>query len=224
MSHLEPELQLLKEDLSEMMLLVSKQLEKSKLAILENDVSLAKEVVDNDLRVNAMELKLDRDCENILALYNPVAIDLRFVISSLKINHDLERIGDNAEGIAKYIVSVKGEFDQQLIQSLNVEDMFNNAISMMEDLTEAFENEDTQLARIIFKKDQFLNENNAMATDIAINHIKGNYEHPKQLLFLLSSIRKLERIGDLIKNLAEELIFHIEAKVLKHRKKIKSTQ
>ena len=83
-----------------MMALVSNQLIKCKEATINGDMDLAREIVATDRLINAMELKIGKDCENILALYNPVATDLRFVLATLKINNDLERIGDNTEGIA----------------------------------------------------------------------------------------------------------------------------
>lgn len=220
MSHLEPELEQLKTDISSMISLVSRQLIKSKEAIETNNVDLAEEVVANDKRVDGMELKIDLDTENILALYHPVAIDLRLVLASLKINHDLERIGDNVEGIAKYIVNTDGGIDNELIKSFNTYEMFDNAISMMDDVARAFDTEDTSIARKVFKKDDFLNANNKAATGVAIDKLNnGEAVKTKHVLYMLSIIRKLERIGDLAKNLAEEIIFHIDARKLKHQKK-----
>ena len=103
MSHLDNELQQLKTETIKMWMLVNLQLTKAKEALLKFDKDLAREVILGERRVNAWELKIDRDCENIFALFNPVAVDLRFVLSALKINNNLERIGDIAEGIAKKI-------------------------------------------------------------------------------------------------------------------------
>src|SRR5665213_1177641 len=97
--------------------LVLLQLTKAKEAIFSFDKSLALEVIAKEKRVNALELKIDRDCENIFALYCPVAIDLRFLLAVLKINNNLERIGDIAEGIAKYIIESSGDFDQTLFET-----------------------------------------------------------------------------------------------------------
>ncbi|HET6991506.1 MAG TPA: PhoU domain-containing protein, partial [Bacteroidia bacterium] len=104
MSHLDNEIHLLKEELIEMQRTVRSQLTKCKNALIHFDTDLAKEVLANEKRVNALELKIDRDCENILALLNPVAVDLRFILAALKINSNMERIGDNAEGIARYVL------------------------------------------------------------------------------------------------------------------------
>src|SRR6478609_10988528 len=103
MISLDIELGSLKENLLEMLDLVQKQLEKSKKALEQNDIALAQEVVEREKRVNALELVIDKDCENILALHNPVATDLRFVLSTIKICGDLESIGDITKGLARFI-------------------------------------------------------------------------------------------------------------------------
>lgn len=221
MSNLEVELDQLKNDLLEMTNLVKTQLEKSRNVAVENDLDLADEIIANDKRINGLELKIDKDCENILALYAPVAIDLRFILASLKINHDLERIGDHAEGIAKYLKDIGEKIDPELLKKFKIMEMYSKAITMLEDIHEALLNDDTKLARKIFKKDDFLNKKNKKATRYAITAIKENPEKAKVIIPLLSIIRKIERVGDLTKNLGEEIIFHIEAKVLKHKKKEK---
>jgi phosphate transport system protein len=109
MSNLEPELQALRDTLLEMLALANSQLTKCRKAINKLDVDTAKDIIESEKRVNELELCIDRDCENILALYNPVATDLRFVISALKISNDLERIGDNAKGVAKVIINDLGK-------------------------------------------------------------------------------------------------------------------
>ena len=211
----------LKQDLLEMSFLVKTQLEKSREALLHHDLDLANEVVINDKRINGLELKIDKDCENILALHSPVATDLRFILATLKINHDLERIGDHAEGIGWYVIDIGKKIDQEIFEQFMVAQMYDKAITMLEDVYEALDNEDTTLARKIFKKDDFLNKKNKKATKIAIKLIKNAPEKAKVVIPLLSIVRKLERVGDLTKNMGEEIIFHIEAKVLKHKKKSK---
>ena len=117
MSHLDTEIHLLREQLIDMQRLVRSQLSKCRTALFSFDTDLAREVLFNEKRVNALELKIDRDCENILALFNPVAVDLRFVLAALKINTNLERIGDNAEGIARYVLDVEKAFDPSMIEA-----------------------------------------------------------------------------------------------------------
>lgn len=216
MSHLETELHLLKEDLIEMTRLVRSQISKGRDALLNFDFDLAKEVLANEKRINAHELKIDRDCENILALFTPVAVDLRFILASLKMNSNLERIGDNAEGIARYVLDVTIPFEKEVLEEYQVIDMFKIAISMMDDALDAFIYEDTSLARKVFQKDDLLDAINRNAANLTLDYIKRNHTHPLHYLNVLAIIRKLERVGDQTKNIAEEIIFFIEAKVLKH--------
>lgn len=218
MTNLEPELDLLKENIEDMMALVIGQLVKCKEATINSDDDLAKQIVANDKRVNAMELKIDKDCENILALYTPVATDLRFLLASLKINNDLERIGDNIEGIAGLMTKVMEKAEDGFFEEFKLIEMFDNAISMLQDIQEALINDDSKLARKIFKKDEFLSQNNINAVNVTITLFKQYPEKAKTILRLFTVIRKLERIGYLTKNLGEEIIFHLDAEVMKDRK------
>ncbi len=219
MTQLESELDQIKQQVIEMMDLVKSQLAKGKEAVLTFDKDLVHEINANENRVNAMELNIDRDVENSLALHSPVAIDLRFVMASFKISADLERLGDNAVGIAKYINNVDEQLSPKNLNKIRFAEMYENALAMLDDIFEAFEKEDTKLARKVFIKDQVLNEINSEAAGIVIELIKESPDKIQNYIYLLSIIRKLERVGDLAKNIAEELIFYMEAKVLKHRKK-----
>jgi phosphate transport system protein len=219
MAQIETELQLLKAEAINMWTLVNSQLSKARLAFLSFDKDLAREVVLKEKRVNGSELKIDRDCENIFALFCPVAIDLRFLLAVLKINSNLERIGDIAEGIAKYIIDAEAPFTKELLDVTRILPMYEESVKMLEDTQEAFEKEDTILARSVFKKDDFLDDINRQAHKVLELHLKDHPEDTSQALWLLSIIRKLERVGDQAKNVAEEIIFYLEAKVLKHKNK-----
>ena len=216
MTRLQEELKNLRGSLSEMAVLVRKQLKKSVCALLDEDEDLASDVLTNEKRVNAFELNIDRECEQIFTLLTPVAHDMRFVFSTLKINADLERIGDYAEGIATLVLLGKKSFDKDLIRQIGVKGMFDTSLQMMDDVTQAYNNDDTRLARSIFSKDLELNEVNRNASGIAEEYIKKNLDRIQQALLIVSVIRKLERVGDHITNIAEEIIFYKEAKVLKH--------
>lgn len=218
MAQLDTEIGLLNDDILELMYLVKTQLEKGHKAFINFDEELAIDITINEKRVDALELKIDRDCENILALFNPVAVDLRFVIASFKINSDLERLGDHADSIAKYIMDFGEPIDEEIIKEMRIDKMFETAIQMMSHIFSAFISEDTELARKVFAKDKILNEINRNVSKITANLINKNGKDIEQYLYLFSIIRKLERVGDLLKNAAEELIFYIEAKVLKHKK------
>jgi len=219
MTQLENEILSVKTEVLSMWNLVESQLQKVRKAMINMDRDLAREVVLKEKRVNAFELKIDRDCENIFALYCPVAIDLRFLLAALKINTNLERIGDIAEGIGRYVIENAGEFDHDIFEVTQLNQMFDEAINILSDTRNAFESEDTNLARSIFKRDEVLDNINMMAIDKVAECIKGNPEIIKDALYVLSIIRKLERVGDQTKNMAEEIIFYVEAKVLKHLNK-----
>ena len=220
MTQLETELQQLKDEVKNMWGMVRGQLLKALSSLLNFDRDLAREVVVMEKRVNATELKIDRDCENIFALYSPVAIDFRFLLAVLKINSNLERTGDIAEGIAKHVLSVEKAFKEDLLDATKVIEMYRESIAMLEDTLTAFENEDTILARSVFEKDEFLDDINTQANELIEAYLKNYPEEIDQALYALSIIRKLERVGDQSKNIAEEIIFYIEAKVLKHINKV----
>ncbi|MEO6682697.1 MAG: phosphate signaling complex protein PhoU [Ginsengibacter sp.] len=218
---LDQELQQLKTDTIVMWKMVISQLEKSMEALTNLDRDLAREVIQTEKRVNAHELKIDSNCEDIIALFAPVAIDLRFLLAVLKINMNLERTGDIAEGIAKFVISIPDTFDRSLLQTTRVLEMFAQGNHMVSEVMDAFENEDTVMARKVFQKDDLMDEINREAATVATEYIKNNPDNVPEALYILSSIRKLERVGDQAKNMAEEIIFYTEAKVVKHKSKSK---
>ena len=219
MAQIETELQLLKTEAVNMWTLVNSQLSKARLAFLNFDKDLAREVVLKEKRVNGSELKIDRDCENIFAPFCPVAIDLRFLLAVLKINSNLERIGDIAEGIAKYIIDAEAPFTKEMLDATRILPMYEESVKMLVDTQEAFEKEDTVLARSVFKRDDFLDRVNQASNKVLEQHLVEHPEDTAQALWILSIIRRLERVGDQSKNIAEEIIFYLEAKVLKHKGK-----
>ncbi|HEU5052484.1 MAG TPA: phosphate signaling complex protein PhoU [Hanamia sp.] len=221
---LDNEIQQLKQEITTMWEMVVSQLEKAREALKNMDRDLAREVILTEKRVNGFELKIDRDCEDILALFAPVAIDLRFILAVLKINMNLERTGDIAEGIAKFVVDIPENFDQHLLEITRVTEMYLQANEMMSEVLNAFEEEDTVLARKVFKKDDLLDEINKNAAAIVAAYIKENPAKTESALYILSTIRKLERVGDQAKNIAEEIIFYSEAKILKHKPKNKKSE
>lgn len=215
---IESELVLLKKEIEEMWILVYNQLDRAGEAVLTLDKELAQQVMVRERRVNAFELKIDSDVEDIIALYNPVAIDLRFVLAMLKINSNLERLGDFAEGIARFVIRCKEPaLDAELIARLRLAEMQAEVLSMLELAKRALNEESIELAAGVFAKDNLLDDINAESTEILANYI---VEHPESALTcvdLISVFRKLERSGDHITNIAEEIVFFIDAKVLKHR-------
>ena len=214
---IESELVLLKKQIGEMWTLVYNQLDRAGEAVLTLDRELAQQVLVRERRVNAFELKIDSDVEDIIALYNPVAIDLRFVLAMMKINTDLERLGDFAEGIARFVINTKEvALDSELVKNLRLGEMVSQVLSMLELAKKALEEENLELATAVFAKDNLLDEINVEATGVLADYLKIHPESALTCLNLVSVFRKLERSGDHITNIAEEIVFFIDAKVLKH--------
>lgn len=203
----------------EMLIRCRTQLEKAKEAFINHDSDLAEEVIFNETRVNALDLKIEKDCERFLALYNPVATDLRFVMAVLKINYELERIADHAYNISKYVVEADKKIPAKLLKVLEFDKMSETIDSMFDNITTAYDEKDVKTARKVFKKDKVLDKINLQSFIILEEEIKKEVSLVQQSLILFSVVKKLERVGDLIKNIAEEIIFYTEAEVIKHRKK-----
>src|SRR6476659_5570233 len=143
MTHLEHELDRLKNEVKEMGMLVQSQLKKSILAFTKVDKDLARQIIFQDRRVNAEELKIDRDCENIMALFNPVAIDLRLVFAAFKINSHLERMGDHAKGIAAYALRLHKPYNADLMREMKLKEMDDHIDHMIVSNLRAFKEADT---------------------------------------------------------------------------------
>src|ERR1700760_53256 len=140
MTPLELEIEAVKSELVSMWMLVQSQLNKAKEAMTTYDKDIAHEVLVKEKRVNSFELKIDRDCENVFALHCPVAVDLRFLLAALKINTNLERIGDIAAGVAKYVIESPVNFDAAALESTSLLRMYDEAVNILIDPRTAFEN------------------------------------------------------------------------------------
>jgi phosphate transport system protein len=235
MKHTEEELQAIKDEVAQMWKLTLSQIEKAKQSFLTNDIELAREIVSREKRVDAYELKIDSDCENFIALYSPVAVDLRLILSLIKISITLERIADFAEGIARHVID-NGEWgmengelkstnnsqfstlNSQLIEELQMEKMFDILLTMLSDSFVALESENTRISGKIFAKDEEVNKLYRNSIDILTAYLQKNPAFIRYGLKILLLIRKLERIGDHCSNILEEIVFYVDAKVLKHYK------
>lgn len=214
---IESELSLLKKEVDEMWTLVYNQLSRAGEAVTVLNRELAQQVLVRERRVNAFELKIDNDIEDIIALYNPVAIDLRFVLAMLKTNSNLERLGDFAEGIARFVINCKEEaLDAELLKKLRLEEMIAQVLTMLELTKQALTEENLEQATAVFAKDNVVDEINTNATTVLAEYIAEHPEKALTCLNLVGVMRKLERAGDHITNIAEEIVFYIDAKVLKH--------
>jgi phosphate transport system protein len=221
MKPIEFEIERLRNVTFEMFELVKGQLLLTKDVMLTGDHDLSCEVMRKEKRVNAFEISIDRECEDFLAMQNPVASDLRFVICILKTSGNLERIGDHTYRICSYVFDDIMKLNSELIKIASVSIIFDEIDSMLSHVIQALENGDSTIAKQVFKQDKILDKVNKKLPQLLVDYIK---ENPKDLnnLFLLSkTISKLERVGDLIKNIAEEVIFYHDSKVVKHIKKNK---
>ncbi|MBC5992798.1 phosphate signaling complex protein PhoU [Pontibacter cellulosilyticus] len=217
MPHIDVELERLKTKLLEMWDLVEYQLQSGREAMLNADQELAKLIVKRDKKVNQYDLKIDRMCENFFALFTPVAVDLRMVLAVLKINANLERIGDTAEGIARFVQKLDSPVDSQLLELTQVLPMYEEALAMFAECRVAFISNDPKLAKALIKRDKMLNKIYRKSDAVATKFMQENPNKISEALAILSIIKKLERVGDQVTNIAEEIIFYREAKFVKHK-------
>ncbi|MBP1646077.1 MAG: PhoU family transcriptional regulator [Bacteroidetes bacterium] len=219
--HIDTELFKLKNSLQEMWLLVDKQLTKAQIAFMEYDKAIAREILSREKMVNALELKIDQECENFIARNNPVAIDLRLALAYIKINNNLERIGDFAEGIAEFVLrNMSEKLPQEFAEKLRIEEMFNGVSEMFTLAKESLHEENSAKAEKIFGLDNLVDEINHRSNPIITEEMKKHPEKIEEYLYLNAVIRKLERMGDRCNNIAEEIVFYLDAKILKHNKSV----
>ncbi len=219
MKHTEEELIKIKKSIYEMWNLVQSQFENAKNAVLTSNIELAELILSREKRVNAFELKIDSDCENYIALYSPVAIDLRLVLSILKINKTLERIGDFADAIARFVIEWGEMADKQLFESLKIEDMMSCVEKMLEITHSALIDENTSTAGIVFSTDRIIDARYNEGLSLLAPYINEHTDKTLYCLYLVTVLRKIERAGDHCNNIMEEIVFYVDAKVLKHSNK-----
>ena len=214
---IESELMQLRSEVYQMWTLVYKQMEQAQKAVLDMDHDIAQQILVREKRVDAYELKIDSEVEDFIALYTPVAVDLRFVLAMLKVNNDLERIGDYADGIARFVRDSEAEsLDPVLVEKLQLDAMFTVVLEMMSDLQKALVDEDPVKAASVMSKDDRLDKIKAASEGILVEYAKSNADSIATCMGLAGVFRKLERTGDHLTNIAEEIVFFIDAKVLKH--------
>ena len=219
MTHLEQELQILKNDTSEMMMLVQSQMKKAQQSLSFFDKDILLDIKHVEKRIDAFELKLSMDCENALALFSPVAVDLRFILSVLKMVTSIERLGDYAKSIVLSVSKFDQPVNESLITKTKIVTMFEKCELMLEIIETAFKTENSALARKTLLLDEEIDTINDNAESVIIEWIKNNPDDVGNALTILDIIKRMERFGDQIKNMTHEIIFHIEARMLKHHKK-----
>ncbi len=212
--HFEKELNNLKATLEKMARLTQESLDYSTRALLEQDRSLAEKTFTNERMINNLEIEIDHGVADFFALFQPVAIDLRFMLAIQKINNDLERIGDHCVNIAQSAISYANF--QEKTGMLDLPKMISIGQNMLNDACESFFNKNLQLARTVLETDDIIDEMNRANTREAIQLVKNDKTSIEMALELLRISRNLERIGDLSTNIAEEVIFHVQARVVKH--------
>ncbi len=219
MINIEEQRAILSKNGEEMLNLVHIQVQLAYEAFTSFDTDLAEEVILKENRVNALDVRIEKDTDHFIALYSPVATDLRFSLSLLKINYNLERIGDQAYDIANHTIDLNQKLVSELLERLQFNLMFETLESMFKDVENAYLNENLKVARKVFKKDKIINTINAKAFDIVAEDAVKNPELIRQYLMALVVMKKFEKIGDLLKNISESIIFYIDAEILKHKKK-----
>ncbi|MCC7430636.1 phosphate signaling complex protein PhoU [bacterium] len=194
--------------------LVEIAIQKATDSFLIFDEKAAKEVIEEDDEIDRLENEIDKKCETIFALFQPVASDLRFVMAALKINNDLERIGDMATSISKRIIQpiVLNEFTKQM----EISEMCALTRQMLKDSLNSFVNQDEKLASEVIFMDKQVNILNKRIFERIISLMNENPNYILSGVNLVIVVRILERISDLTTNIAEDAIFLVKGKIIKH--------
>ncbi|MDY7107076.1 MAG: phosphate signaling complex protein PhoU [Planctomycetota bacterium] len=183
-------------------------------ALVEGNFPAAREVRHGDREVDSMELDIEEMCLQVLALQQPVARDLRFVLAILRINTELERIGDLAKSVAKRILHLDTLGHAALPES--VREMARAVRSMLADALNALSDNDVELARRIRRNDEDIDEFQRTVLGWAQDEILAHSTKTEAAIDVMTIARALERIGDLCANVAEDIVFLVEGRVLRH--------
>jgi len=212
--HFEQEIEKLKTLLIKMSSLAEEAIAKSIRAMLEKQPAMAQQVVDQDSAINSMEVEIDRAVVDLLALQQPVASDLRFILAASKINNDLERIGDHAVNLAE---SARKFCEISTLEPVvDIPQMSQITKGMLRDSIDGFIHSNTALCRAVLKHDDLIDELNKKVVNELVEVIRNDPKMVEEALELIRVSRNLERVADLATNIAEEVIFIREARVVKH--------
>ncbi len=193
---------------------VERQIQRAIEALTEIDAKKAADVIAADAEIDRMEMVVEEQAVHLLALQQPVAVDLRFLVAALKINNDLERIGDHAVNIAEGAERMAGQKPFKPFIDINY--MAEVAMSMLKQSLDAFVNRDASLARQVIKKDDILDDKNVSIIRELLTYMA---EYPNLITYcleLISISKNLERVGDLASNICEDTIYMAEARWVKH--------
>ena len=213
--HFQYELEKLKKKILYLAAIVEKNLHNAVKSITEANLTLADEVISSDPNVDSLEVEVEEECLKILALHQPVATDLRYIIAVLKINNDLERIADLAVNIAERTAIVIKHSKVPLQFDINA--MLEIAVGMVKESVDSLVNNDTHKARKVIEDDDRIDNLNKEAYRIFQEQIGHNPDNTEYYVSLLSVARNLERIADHATNIAEDVIYMIEGEIVRHR-------
>jgi phosphate transport system protein len=214
MRKLEEEIEELKEVVLKMGQMVEQIIEKAIKALIERDASLAEQTIKSDESINQMEVEIDERCLRILALHQPMAMDMRFVTSALRIGTDLERIADQAVNIAERAVSLCQK--PQLKPLIDIPRMAHLVQQMLRCVLEGFVKRDAELARSVCPKDDEVDALNDQVFRELLTYMLQDASSIERALHLIIIGRCLERIGDLSTNIAESVVYMVQGKIIKH--------
>src|SRR5216683_6144844 len=212
--HFHEELDALKQTLLAMGALVEDQIRRVMRALVERDDALARDVIERDQQVNAYDVEVDQKCVELLARYQPAASDLRFITTAMKIVTDLERIGDQAVNIAQRALELNRE--PQLKPYIDLPRMAERAQAMVKDSLDAFVARDTELARRVCGADAEVDAlKEQMFRELLTFMMEDARTIPRAIRLILIS-RFLERLADHATNIAEMVIYLVDAKMVRH--------
>ena len=214
MRHLARELNKLRERLLTLSAKVEESLHRAVRAVQVRDADLAEKVITAEREIDNMEVDVEEDCLKILALHQPVAIDLRFIIAVLKMNNDLERIGDLAVNIAQRAKYLAGKSPADV--PIDLPAMAAKAQTMLRQSLDAVVNMDTALAREVLKADDEVDRENRYVHEQVKKCIAEDPSCLDELIQLLIVSRHIERVADLATNIAEDAIYMVEGDIVRH--------
>jgi len=218
--HFEQELEGLKAKLLEMSALVESAIYRSVQAVVERNEELAQQVLRNEGRINQLEIEIDDKAIGMLALQAPLAADLRLVTASIKINNDLERMGDLSVSIAQSALAL---IKEPLIGPLiDIPHIAGLAQGMVRKALDAFVNRDPELARSVLASDDAVDNMRTASYHELISFMETHPQQIPQALYLLSVIRNLERIADHATNVAEDVLFLVKGIDVRHHNEERS--
>ncbi len=214
-THFQQELDQLKENLLKMAGLAEQAIRNAVDALVERNTPLAEKMIQEDRKINEMEIVIDELCLKLLALHQPMAADLRFITSAMRINTELERIGDQAVNIAERVISLNQE--PQLKPYIDIPRMAKITQAMVKDVLDSFVKGDTKLARSVCEDDDLVDALNDQVFRELLTYMISDPKTITRAVHLIIVSRCLERIADHATNIAEGVIFMVKALVIKHR-------